>query len=201
MEPNDQEALAGPITDLVSSPESQSLDFEAKLDDQDQAAKLISAMANGGGGTIVLGVEETEKPVGLADPAKTTKVAIEAAQTLSPVVELAINQAEVEGQHIAVVEVPPGSQPVLPPKGPLVKRSADGKTEVMSGADVERGYSRAGATRQGFDKLNKRLAETEKKLEAAIKKGPPLKAQLPGFFIGGFIGAVIGVGLTTLIGL
>jgi len=214
MEPNDQGLSGDQITNLVSSDESQSLAFESELSDRSQAAELIAEMANSGGGTILVGVEEPRKPVGLDDPAEATQVAKEAAKTISPAVEVTVNEVEVEGLMVAAVEVPPaGQEPVLPPKGPIVKRDAAGKTEAVSGEDVMQALTRGGkTTEQALAELNDRFVKKveedkrarrklAKDLDAAIKKGPTLSAQLPGMLISALVGAVFGAVLTAAIGL
>jgi predicted HTH transcriptional regulator len=133
MGPNDQEPSGNQIMNLVNSDESQSLAFESELRHRAQAAELIAEMANSGGGTILIGVEEPRKLVGLDDPAEATQVAKEAAKTISPAVEVTVNEVEVEGLTVAAVEVPPaGREPVLPPEGPIVKRDAAGNRVARS---------------------------------------------------------------------
>ncbi|MFY0758717.1 ATP-binding protein [Metabacillus dongyingensis] len=47
--------------------ESNHLDFKEKFIKEDQISKLILAMANSGGGTIVFGISDDKKPVGLPE--------------------------------------------------------------------------------------------------------------------------------------
>jgi hypothetical protein len=207
METNDQKGLSREqqITDLVNSEESRSLAFEPELGNQEQAAEAIAAMANSGGGQILLGVEEPGKPVGLADLAKATEVAKEAAQSVSPAVEVTVDHTKVKGRTVALVEVPAGPEPVLPPKGPIAKRDAAGETRAVSGDDVKQAFTQGGKSdEQGFAEVNGRLIEMSKELResrAENKEARSLRAQLPGILIGAFIGAAIGVGFTALFGL
>jgi Putative DNA-binding domain len=47
--------------------ETDFLDFKEKLIKEDQIAKIIIAMANAGGGTVVFGIDDNKKPVGIQD--------------------------------------------------------------------------------------------------------------------------------------
>lgn len=47
--------------------ESNELDYKEKLIKEDKIAKIILAMANSGGGTVIFGIDDDGKPVGISD--------------------------------------------------------------------------------------------------------------------------------------
>ena len=204
------------ITNLVNSPESASLAFESGLGDPGRAAELIAAIANSGGGRIVFGVEKPGSLVGLDDPAAATRMVEEAASEVLPAVAVTVQDKDVEGQTVSVVSVPSGTGPVLPPKGPIVKRDAAGQSEAVSAKDVTQAFART--SKPGKDAIaelirrvtelnessvaaDKRAAEAEKRLSDEIKKGPTFGSQVPAILISGIVGAVLGVALTAFLGL
>lgn len=51
------------ILDLISLPESKTLEFKEKMPESLAIAKTACAFANGGGGTILIGVADKEKTI------------------------------------------------------------------------------------------------------------------------------------------
>ena len=51
------------ILDLISLPESKTLEFKEKMPESLAIAKTACAFANGGGGTILIGVVDKEKTI------------------------------------------------------------------------------------------------------------------------------------------
>ena len=57
------------ILDLISLPESKTLEFKEKMPESLAIAKTACAFANGGGGTILIGVADKEKTItGINEP-------------------------------------------------------------------------------------------------------------------------------------
>jgi predicted HTH transcriptional regulator len=213
---DDREQVAGEqITSLVNRPESASLAFEPALGDPDQAAVLIAAVANSGGGDIIFGVAEPGNLVGLDDPAAATRVVKQAAGEVVPAVAVSVKDEEVDGQTVTVVKVPGGIGPVLSAKGGLVKRDSAGQPEAVSEADVRQAIARSGKT--GDDAIaeltkvvaelsayilaaDKRSTRADDDLSKAVKKGQTIRAQLPAIFVSGVFGALVGFALTAVLG-
>jgi ATP-dependent DNA helicase RecG len=51
------------ILDLISMPESKTLEFKERMPEPLAIAKTACAFANGGGGTILIGVADKEKTI------------------------------------------------------------------------------------------------------------------------------------------
>ena len=49
------------ILDLISLPESKTLEFKETMPNPEAIAKTACGFANGGGGSIIIGVSETEE--------------------------------------------------------------------------------------------------------------------------------------------
>jgi len=57
---------------LLEEKENKDIDFKLELPESNKVAQLVTALYNGRGGKIIIGVaDETRKPVGLADAQKT----------------------------------------------------------------------------------------------------------------------------------
>lgn len=218
IESNPQGNLAAQITDLLSQGESSSLEFKNDLRSKEQAAELIAAMANSGGGAIVVGVDDRGGPVGLSHPERSRRLAEAAASAVWPAVGVTTDEAEVGGEHLVVVGVPGvGDGPVLAPRGALVRRGAQGNTEPLPGWEVAKVLEtrQPGSTsEQQLAEMNRRLLEVQEgqgksqetidRISSELQKARTWQAQLPGWLVSGVIGAVLGAavtaGLTALLG-
>lgn len=198
---------AAEVDQLLQSPESADLEFKAELHDEEQAARLIAAMANSGGGKIVLGVADG-KAVGLKSPAKTKRVAEQGAQTVEPSVPVAVKELRVDGSPIVVADVGPTGDRHLyvPPGGAIVKRAADGQTFPVSQQDLIGAFAQSEqAPTPSEMRLAAQLAKANEELLAALKKGfedskrlSGWRGQWRGWVISAGLGAVISLGLTLI---
>ncbi len=211
----DSGAEAG-IRQLLNQPESEGLEFKSELRDPEQAAALIAAMANSGGGQIVLGANESSEAVGLQNPAQTRKLLESGVAKIEPRVTMSLEETSLDGQTLLLAELhpDPGKGPFVPPSGPIQRRDTQGRHVALSGTELAR-EARAGGGGEPkvdelLDEMNARLKTMEKKAEAAderarvafakAEKARSIKGQLLGWVISGVIGAAIGVGATALIG-
>jgi predicted HTH transcriptional regulator len=200
--------------ELLDRPESEALEFKTDLREPAAAAQLVSALANSGGGHIVLGAREPGQggPVGLDNPEQTRAIVVGAAEAIAPSVPLGIDEGTVDGKPVLIATVLPedSAGPYIPPSGAIFKRDRDGKNVPLSGQELMQAFASSApdgspeqASESALEELNRRLAGLEKTAQDgfdAAAKARSLRAQLPGWVISGLIGAAIGVGLSALLG-
>jgi predicted HTH transcriptional regulator len=202
------------IRELVSQPESESLEFKLALRDPRAAARTLSALANSGGGRIVVGVDDRDRLVGDPDPVRSKRLLQTAADSLSPSLAVDVREVSLDGHPLVIAEVPTraeGGAPVIAPDGALIRRGPSGESVPLSAAEIvqafqiaQPGLDREQAAEEALDEVNRRLAaleETSREGFAEAARARGWWPQFQGWVIGGLIGALIGAGLTLLIGL
>lgn len=129
------------LVDLIAAGESFTVEFKrgqrSAMSDTDIVDAVI-CMANGDGGLLLLGVEDDGTITGVEPRhgATTQPHLLQAMilnKTESPLAT-AIEMVEVDGRHVAVIEVPKAAVPVGSKAGKYVRRSvrADGKPECVA---------------------------------------------------------------------
>jgi len=121
------------ISRLISSGESTSLEFKAKLPDPPRKlACEMAAFANGQGGKILIGVQDNGVVLGLPDPDCVIRdVANLARDVVKPAIKPEIRREKVTDLSIVVVDIP---QQMLP-------RQVDGKYYLRVGTTVRQATS------------------------------------------------------------
>lgn len=198
---------------LLRSPESDSLEFKTDLKDPGQAARLISAIANSGGGRIVVGASPGKGPVGLENPDRTRQLIDRAALAIEPSVPLTFHEVAVDGLPLIVADLDPvGNRgPFIPPDGAIVRRNRQGTPVPLAGSEVIRAFSQVEPANTALGQLsedvvgemNRRLAGMESTIDKGFKdaaRDRSWKVQLFGWIVSGIIGAAIGVLATALLG-
>jgi predicted HTH transcriptional regulator len=201
------------LSELVSLPESESLEFKRTLRDRGMAARELSALANSGGGRIVIGVDDRTGLVGDPDPSRSKKLLQSAADELSPSLNVEVREATLDGHPLVIAEVPapPEDQaPIIAPDGALVRRGRGGESVPLSGSEIVQAFQHAQpgldpeqAAEKALGEINGRLAALEEATRAGFDAAARARGwwpQLQGWVIGGIVGALIGAGLTLLIG-
>ncbi len=202
------------VEGLLQQPESKDLEFKAELTDPGQAAQLVAAMANSGGGRIVLGAAEGAEPVGLDDPEQTRRMVEKAVQAVEPRVPLAFDEIAVDGRPIVVASLQPGKDqgPFLPPDGAIVRRVDRGRNAPLVGPELVHALSQAEPKitdrelrlEAAIEELHRRVVKLDGRTHKGFKEAKMERrwqSQLKGWVISGFIGAVIGVAASMLAGL
>jgi hypothetical protein len=204
------------VQELLARPESKVLEFKTDLHDQEQAAALIAAMANSGGGQIVLGTNENADAVGLEDPERTRTLLEKGAAEIAPAVSVTVREERVGGQPLLVAELEPNPDqgPFAPPSGAIQRRDQHGRNVALSGRELVHEVRSTGGGQGALEELlgnmNRRLEAMEQRehrtteeARQAFKEARDArswKAQLQGWLIGGVIGAILGVASAALLG-
>lgn len=101
------------ILDLISLPENKTLEFKEKMPESLAIAKTACAFANGGGGTILIGVADKEKTItGINEQEIHTleeKIANIVYTMVEPTAAFHISIHNIEGKLILKIDVFPGS--------------------------------------------------------------------------------------------
>jgi predicted HTH transcriptional regulator len=101
------------ISELLTQPEGKSLEFKEKMPEPLALAKTACAFANGGGGTIIIGVRDKDKTlIGLEEgdiPLLQEKVANILYTMVEPSVASHITVHNLEGKLVLKVDIFPGS--------------------------------------------------------------------------------------------
>src|SRR3989304_7946402 len=101
------------ILDLISLPESKTLEFKEQITESLAIAKTACAFANGGGGTILIGVAEKEKTITGIDEQEIhnleEKIANIVYTMVEPTAAFHITIHNLEGKLILKIDIFPGS--------------------------------------------------------------------------------------------
>lgn len=101
------------ILDLISMPESKTLEFKERMPEPLAIAKTACAFANGGGGTILIGVADKEKTITGIDAQEIhileEKIANIVYSMVEPTAAVHITIHNLEGKLILKIDVFPGS--------------------------------------------------------------------------------------------
>ena len=116
---------------MVSSPQSldiaeqdEQIAFNRETTRPPKLAETLVALANGGGGTLLIGVEpRSGKPQGLSDPDSALDRALKAALATDPPLIIPVPRiTEMDGQAVLAVTVPPGLPHVYSYRGKYLVR-------------------------------------------------------------------------------
>lgn len=94
------------IQELIELPESKMLEFKRDLSSLQPIVKTVIAFANTAGGTIIIGVEDDGKIVGVDDPFKMEeKIASAISDNIKPLIMPDIEFSTVENKTLLVIKV------------------------------------------------------------------------------------------------
>jgi ATP-dependent DNA helicase RecG len=98
------------IHDLIERGEDQGVEFKQAASSAKDLAREIAAFANTSGGTIVIGVDDSGKVMGVKDFKKTEQVITNALNhNCRPSIQANISRVDVSGKTLAVVRIPEGA--------------------------------------------------------------------------------------------
>lgn len=152
------------------------MEWKVRLPRAERLARILSAFANGAGGTLLVGVRDDGTVVGVDDPVLVRREILRIAREgVAPPLRLAIRRRPGADQHVVEVQVPASAVPVgvLRPQGEVVPYVREGSSSRPAGTRerraLERGPVRAGG---GLNDLERRL------LAVLARRGPEPVAAL-----------------------
>lgn len=109
---------------LDSANQGEYTAFKAEASTVAKLAETLVAFANGGGGSLLVGVDSRSgRPSGLADPDRALDRSLKAALSTDPPLIIPVPKiAQLEGQSVLVISVPPGLPHVYSYKGKYLIR-------------------------------------------------------------------------------
>ena len=186
------------IIELVSTGESEILEFKTSLRDPATLAKNLSAFANTAGGTLLIGIQEPDIVVG-ANEAQIKHLLERSKKLLSSPVDIEIQTISVEQKSVVVVTVKLSHEIVFC-RGQALGRVGD-MIRPLSSKQVS---SKLGTkiARSDIDKIADSISKqtrTIEKLRDELREANSFKSKLKDYSIGGTIGAFIGFLLSLLL--
>lgn len=104
------EADESHIEDLIRGGESDSVEFKETFEGNDSWVRSVCAFSNGQGGVIFFGVADDASIVGLASPKSSDSVAQKIGATVEPFPIYKYELQEIQGKHIAYLDVASGGE-------------------------------------------------------------------------------------------
>ncbi len=97
--------------DAIAQGESETLELKSSLQPPADLAKLITSFANAKGGTVIIGVSEPNKIIGV-DAQRATEILGRASQLIRPSIALETQTLQLDDKPIVLVHVPRSNEPV-----------------------------------------------------------------------------------------
>lgn len=177
---------------------SQTVDFRSWLSEPGVAARVINAMANTEGGTILVGVGDKGQVTG-ANAAYLQKVYKNTLTMLRPTPRTSLQFFTFGGRQVGVIEVEKSPGLVLGPEIGAFAR-VDGSVRPMPTEAIIRKLppgpsAEQTAMAEAIATLTTRMLE----LNARVDYANSIRGQMPNYLIGGIIGAILGAMLAWLL--
>lgn len=106
---------------MISGGEGQQLDFKFEISDSKKIARTLSAFANSGGGTLLVGVKDNGKIAGVRSDEEYYMLEAAASMYCKPKVNFTVRQWQVDGKTVLEARIEKSITP------PHYARSDDGK--------------------------------------------------------------------------
>ena len=98
------------LQQLITTGESQNIEFKQAASSAKDLAREIAAFANTGGGTLIIGVDDKSQIIGVRDFKKTEQIITNTLNhNCQPSIQAAISRIKISGQTLVVVEVKEGT--------------------------------------------------------------------------------------------
>lgn len=177
---------------LLDGGETEAVEFKERIREPRTLARLIGAMANSGGGTLLVGVREPRSVVGVVR-SELQRIYDAALQRVRPPPPTLLSFSSLDGKEIGVVEIGTRGDLVLSDEGAFVREGAASQPMEASGIALalakrpEVPAEEGKALAEGIVSLTKTITELNTKIDRASS----FRGQLPNYLIGGIIGAII----------
>lgn len=109
------------LQQMISGGEGQQLDFKFEISDSKKIARTLSAFANSGGGTLLVGVKDNGKIAGVRSDEEYYMLEAAASMYCKPKVNFTVRQWQVDGKTVLEARIEKSITP------PHYARSDDGK--------------------------------------------------------------------------
>jgi ATP-dependent DNA helicase RecG len=168
-----------PLERQIKKGESKELVILASFEDRERIASHVVALINGGGGSIVLGIDDRGLPTGLPDANSSAhELALYLREVISPRPLLSATVEPAFGSEIILIEVPGGRDGPFLCDGRVFLRRGD-RTILADAEDLQEifqrqtpetvRWERRGSPTLGIDDLNHEQIETT--VQKAIAEG------------------------------
>ena len=202
MEDNVHDYFWERLRGLLTSEESETLEFKRTVPDPRVLAREITALANTKGGFVILGIDENRKIVGI-DAEKAKRAYQNAEKLVAPQSIGKFYLAEIDGRNIGVVEIPTTASPLYNtlPSGAVYQRSGARTVPISASHIVERFKEFLPSENLDVTSQVAKLAITIETLNTKLEESNSWKSKARDMMLGGIIGAVISLVLTALLSL
>lgn len=112
---------------MIATGESETVEFKSRVPDPGILARIIGAFANGRGGHILVGVDDSGVIVGAGDK-RTSELAVSAAlRMLEPIPRVLVTEFGVWGKSVVSVAVDSSATAVVGPQGLAIRQGAENR--------------------------------------------------------------------------
>lgn len=185
---------------LIANGENQFVSLQEAVPPPGQLAREIGALANGGGGNLILGMRPDGSVPGVT-PLSVMAGLDRAAAFLEPNPATALSVAERNGKCIVVIEVQPADLPVFA-AGVALRRDGIQVKPASQGLILNHVISRLDGTKVTVEEALQHLTrqiEAQTIIIEQLRRETEIAGswqfQLKGWIYGGLVGAVIGIAL------
>lgn len=204
---------------LVHQGEDLTLEFKSDVPRIDILSRVIAAFANSEGGTVILGVDEKGRIVGV-DPNRATEATRWAVERLDPRPQTEVGTVRIASGSVVTIDVYPADTVTFAPEGVYVR--ASGSVVPASPDDVRRRARHGGAANEqvtldrfaemvakqtlSIEKQANEIRELTKRLTrqseqmGRLERGSHWSRQLFWCLLGVVLGAIAGALVATLLG-
>lgn len=180
------------ISALLQQPEGPCLEFKARLPRLPDLAKLVAGFANGQGGTILIGYDESSRQLQSVDEPGVRRAVVRVQQILGSDLQLTLSFTIYQGVKLAVLEVAQAQGLVGVDGGYFIR--AGERTQLMSAADIRQTLVQHVSPQQSIGQLAEAVARQSEIIEQI--RSDLAKANSPARKIGI---ALVGAGAGALI--
>lgn len=128
--------VSSTASEILRGGETTHVEFKSSVSKPDVIGREVCAFLNAGGGTVVIGVDDRGKPVGVKSPQSLgEKIQEDLLANLAPRVFWSVTPEEIEGKQLLLVDVPEGVSKPYAYRGKMYVRKG-ATTRSVSRADI-----------------------------------------------------------------
>lgn len=180
------------ICDLIAQGQNEKVEFRAKPKKPKDLSRLIGALSNTSGGTILVGIEESGEIIG-TDIKKARRLYVDALEKLEPKPRTSFEIVNIEGKDVAVITVEEADSLVLADSSAYAQVGSS--VEPMTASDISRVLVQALADQPNqIEVLSRAIAEQSRmieELDAALAKERSWQSKVMEYVVGAVVGAIL----------